>query len=176
MKWISILITFLILGFIESSYCMSRADHITGNEALQCISEIESSQFSLGENIVIRHYLKNNTEKEILICAWPTKEYIYFVYYDGDKKTVIKDVATFNKPVSYQDSFVSIEPKSKIFYGTSEYGDEYFGKAGKWVIYFIYYYEFTGDNFGIDGWQGRIESNKLNINIQEDEQDEKNGR
>jgi hypothetical protein len=169
MKWISILITFLILGFIESSYCMSRADYITENEALQCISEIESSQFSLGENIVIRHYLKNNTEKEILICAWPTKEVIYLVYYDGDKKTVIEDEVIFNKPLLYQDSFVSIKPKSKTFYGTSEYGDGYFEKAGKWEIYFISCYEFTGEEFGIEGWHGRIESNKLNINIQGEE-------
>lgn len=169
MKKISILMTFFFLGFFASSFYKSSADSISDNKDIARILEITSSQFLLGEKIVIRHYLRNNTEKEILICAWPTKEVIYLVYYDGDKKTVIKDEAIFNKPVSYQDSFVSIKPKSKTFYGTLEYDDEYFDKAGKWEIYFISYYEFTGDNFGIDGWHGRIESNKLNINIQGEE-------
>ncbi len=169
MKKISILMTFLLLGFFTSSFCLSRADSISDNKNIESILEITSSQFLLGENIVIRHYLKNNTEKEILICAWPTKKVNYLVYYDGDKKTVIKDEAIFKEPVSYQDSFVSIKPKSKTFYGTIEYGDEYFDKAGKWKIYFISYYEFTGEKYGIEGWHGRIESNKLNINIQGEE-------
>jgi hypothetical protein len=165
MKKISILTVFLFLGFLTNSFCKSRTDSISDNKALQSILEISSSQFLLGENIVIRHYLKNNTEKEILICAWPTKKVNYLVYYDGDKKTVIKDEAIFKEPVSYQDSFVSIKPKSKTFYGTIEYSDEYFVKAGKWKIYFISYYEFTGEKYGIEGWHGRIESNTLNIKI-----------
>ena len=170
MKRISILMFFILLCLFTNSSCKSRSDSIFDNKTLQRILEITSSQFSLGEKIVIRHYLKNNTEKEILICAWPTKEVIYLVYYDGDKKTVIKDEAIFNKPVLNQDSFVSIKPKSKTFYGTLEYDNKYFDKVGKWELYFISYYEFTGDNFGIDGWHGRIESNKLKINIQGEEQ------
>ncbi len=169
MKRISILMFFILLCLLTNSSCKSRPDSISDNKNLQSILEISSSQFLLGERIVIRNYLKNSTEKEILICAWPTKEDIYLVYYDEDNKTLKKDEAIFDKPLSYQDSFISIKPKTKTFYGTSEFDDEYFDKVGKWEIYFISYYEFTGDNFGIDGWHGRIESNKLKINIQGEE-------
>lgn len=166
MKKIPILMVFLFLGFFTNCLCESGTDSIPDNKALQSILEIGSSQFSLGEKIVIHNYLRNNTEEEISICSWPTKEDIFLVYYDGDSKTLKKDEAIYDNPVSDQGSFIKIKPKSKIFYGTLEFDDKYFDKVGEWEIYFIFSYEFTGDNFGIDGWHGRIESNTLNINIQ----------
>ena len=144
---------FMILGITDSL------------QELQCELIVDKSEYELGEPIRIQNYLSNNTDQEITVCAWPTKEEIIFTRYKDGEKIIHKDQVSYEKPVSAKESFITIKPRSKTYYSTEELGADYFNEYGGWELQIIYEYAFTGKDFGISGWRGVLKSNILPFEI-----------
>ncbi len=113
--------------------------------------------------------LRNTTKKDIVICLWPSRKEQIFTHYEDNKPVVYQDTVVFYRPVSENESFVTIRSGAEIDYGSVEFAEEdgikYFDKIGRWELKIISFYDFTGNRFGIKGWQGKISSNTLFVNI-----------
>ena len=165
------IIGYFLVSCLAFSGCVGRnsgdAESEWGNavKGLQCKLETERSRYALGEAIVVREYIKNSTDKDITICAWPSEETLLFTHYEADKKILKKDRAIFKKPASLEKSFITIKPQSETYYCTRELGEEYFNKGGKWELKILAIFNFTGQEFGLDAWQGELQTNTITVNI-----------
>jgi hypothetical protein len=180
--WIArlrLLTAVLMLGQCVLSGCESRKDseshseNANGGLHFRLETDFSRSEYLLGETVTVRKYLRNTTDKDIVICLWPSKAEQVFTHYEDNKPVVYKDTVLFYKPVSKDESFIHIKPMSEVYYGSSELGEEfqeefpsqYFDKIGRWELTIIHSYDFTGERFHLDGWHGKVSSNVLSISI-----------
>ncbi len=136
---------------------------------LRLETDFSRSEYLLGETVIVRMYLRNTTDKDIVVCAWPSREENLFIFYENDKRIPYKDIVTFDRPVSKDKSFVTIKSGAEIHYSSpgfaEDFGGKYFDKVGRWELRCIHFHDFTGERFGLNGWQGKLSSNVLSINI-----------
>lgn len=122
-------------------------------------------EHSLGEVVDIYVYIKNITNKDIIICARPSRETATFTYYEGNKVEIFEDSSEFEKPVSIEKSFITLKSGKEIFFLTMQYGPnlggKYFNKIGKWEIKITHIHDFSGEQFGLKVWKGQLTSNVL---------------
>ncbi len=140
---------------------------------LRLETDFSKSEYLLGETVIVRMYLKNTTDKDIVICAWPSRAENLFVLYDNDKRIPHRDIVTFDRPVSKDKSFITIKSGAEVHFVTPEWGEEwqeefpsqYFDKIGRWEFKTTYFYDFSGERFGLNAWQGELSSNVLSLSI-----------
>ncbi len=172
---VALIVVFIVCQCVLSG-CKSKEDSGPSSDAagelrLRLETDFSRSEYSLGETVVIRLYLKNTTDKDI-VCAWQSKEEKIYTHYENNKPIVYRDTILFYKPVSKEKSFVTIKAGAERHFGTSEIGEEtskdggkYFDKEGRWELKIIDFYDFTGERFGLNAWQGKLTSDVLSINI-----------
>lgn len=127
-------------------------------------------------------YLRNVTDKDIVICFWPSREELTFTHYEDNKPVVYKDTALFDRPVSKDESFITVRSGAEMHFATPQFGEEwqekykskYFDKIGRWELQITHFYDFRGERFGLKGWKGKLSSNILSITIAP--QKEKDGK
>ncbi|HEW79187.1 MAG TPA: hypothetical protein ENH34_04380 [Phycisphaerales bacterium] len=126
-----LLIAVLLLGQCVLSGCNdskpSSGDAVAGLY-LRLETDFSKSEFSLGEPVIIHMYLRNNTDKDIVICAWPSREENLFIFYENDKRIPYKDIVTFDRPVSKDKSFVTIKSGAEIHYSSPGFAEDFGGK------------------------------------------------
>ena len=161
----------LLLSLSLCGSCKSNRPTSTTESDIVKKMAVDKTQYLLGEKIIVRIYLKNNTKEELVISDRPSEEVQFFIYHDGLKKLSKKDPVIYDKPTT-KESFLQIKSKSEILYGTIEFDDEYFNKVGKWDFYIFSRYGFAGEDLGFKAWQGIVKSNILNIEIKNSEKDQ----
>lgn len=167
-----LLVTVILLGQCALSGCRDNKPNpgdADGGLQLRLETDFSRSEYLLGETVIVRMYLKNTTDKDIVICAWPSREELIFTRYDNKKPVVYRDTALFDRPVSKDKSFATIKSGAEIHFATPQFGEEfggkYFDKIGRWELNIVHFYDFTGERFGLNAWQGKLSSNVLSINI-----------
>jgi hypothetical protein len=170
---IKILIPVLLISQCLFLGCDSKPDNKNlsnnSNQKLQLKIETDRSEYLLGETVIVHMYLKNNTNKDIVICAWPSREENLFIFYENNNEIPYKDIVTFDRPVSKDKSFITIKPEVEIDYSSpgfaEDFGGKYFDTVGRWDLRITHFHDFTGERFGLDGWKGKLTSNVLPITI-----------
>ncbi len=163
----------ILSGCKDSKNSKPHSAHTDGNLQLRLETDFSKSEYLLGETVIVRMYLKNTTDKNIVICASPSRAENLFVFYENDKRIPYKDIVTFDRPVSKDKSFITVKSGAEIHFLTPQFGEEwqeeykskYFDKIGRWELKITHFYDFSGERFGLNAWQGQLSSNVLSINI-----------
>jgi hypothetical protein len=125
-------------------------------------------QFMLGDIVMVHVYLENASDKDMVICAWPSREDLVFTHYDRNSAVEFRDSAVFDKPDSVRDAYVTVKAGEKLLYSTEEFGPHtgtvYFDKKGRWELRVAHSHQFA-DDFNLDAWQGQLASNPISIEI-----------
>ncbi len=126
-----LLIAIFLFAQCVISGCRSKKDsepHLgdaAGGLQFRLETDFSRSEYLLGETVIVRTYLKNTTDKDIVICAWPSKAEQVFTHYKDNKPLVYRDTVLLDRPVSKDKSFVTIKSEAEIHHGTQEFGEEY---------------------------------------------------
>ena len=163
-----ILTTILLISPILLFGCKDKTGDISKKLRLRIELEPSKSEYLLDDVIAIRIYIENKAGEDVVVCMWPTTAINIFTYY-GNEKEVYEDKISFKSPSSKEDNFITVPAGKEIYYGEAEFakkhGTRYFDKIGQWEFKIIQYNNYTGEEFGLKGWTGKLVSNTLAINI-----------
>jgi hypothetical protein len=156
-----VLLSLAVLGGCgpgEAGEGESLADH------LEYRIEADKAQYSLGETVLVRGYLRNSTDEDLRISAWPSTEEMALTHRNGDKSATRKDAAKFQEPDD-AGGFITVEAQSEILFGSEEFGQEYFDKLGEWELQTRLVFDWTGAEHGLSACVGQMDSNALSVII-----------
>ena len=66
---------------------------------LECTIISDKGEYLLGETVIIKGFIKNNTEKEITVSTLPQMETTFFTHYRNDTQSTKVDGVTFSEPI-----------------------------------------------------------------------------
>ncbi len=165
------------LAIVVFSFCVPACDSkdnamspsVSTGLRLTLRTKNQVQDFILGENVSIHVFMENTSSRDIVICAWPSREEYLFTFHESEEEISYKDNVSFEKPVSKDQSFLTVKAGENIQYLTYEFGQklggQYFDKVGLWKLKVIQYQSYTGSNFGLNAWKGTLISNVLPVNI-----------
>lgn len=122
---------------------------------------------NFGNGVEIDIYIKNNTDREILICQVPSSGINFITKDTGGNRNTFRDKwATDSNVKPEAKYYIPIAAHSKKHFDRTVFDKEYLYESGKWSIKISQQCNFSGENLGLKAWTGTIESNALNISIE----------
>jgi hypothetical protein len=122
---------------------------------------------SLGDEINIDAYIRNETTDKTNIYKRPSSGEIYISTYVNGKKITKSDWFDVPDEVTKKEDFIELSPNQLVKISGGGFGFEYLNKPGKWAIQIAEEYKVSGKDVGVKSWTGKVISDEIEVLVED---------